>query len=65
MIIQKDLSGKIIGKYPSLRKAAKQTHHGRKQLTQAVRKKAYRFMDKEWLQEKLRYYGSHYTIEEE
>jgi hypothetical protein len=29
------------------------------------RKEAYRFMDKEWLQEKLRYYGSHYTIEEE
>jgi hypothetical protein len=25
---------------------------------------AYRFYDREWLQEKLRYYGSHYKIEE-
>ena len=29
------------------------------------RDEAYRFLDREWLEEKLRYYGSHYTIEEE
>lgn len=37
MIIQKDLSGNVIKSYKSIRDAARETRHGRRQITRAIR----------------------------